>query len=72
MCFIVDWPKQIDNIKTLIGLQVENGQVKGNIVFGNRLNSNIVCIWQTLIIIPSILSCDERLDRVYSTDIDSR
>ena len=31
MCFIVDWPKQIDNIKTLIGLQGENGQVKGNI-----------------------------------------
>ena len=44
MCFIVDWPKQIDNFKTLIGLQVENGQVKGNIVFGNRLNSNM-CVY---------------------------
>ena len=45
MCFIVDWPKQIDNIKTLIGLQGENGQIKGNVVFGNRLNSNIIYIY---------------------------
>lgn len=53
MCFIVDWPKQIDNINALIksNFQGENIHVKsrvaikGNIVFGNRLHSNIIYIY---------------------------
>ena len=65
MCFIVDWPTQIDNIKILVRsnfqgenrhaksclgfgkiecLQDENMQIKGNIVFGNTLNSNSVIL----------------------------
>ena len=73
MCFIVDWPKQINNIKTLVRsnlqgenrnaknclgfgkiecLQDENMQVKGNIVFGNTLNSNIVLVFIYIYIKP--------------------
>ena len=53
MCFIVDWPKQIDNIKTLVrsNLQGENLHAKGCLGFGKieclqdenmQVNGNIV------------------------------